>query len=78
VAARKNAGERRGGTGVDQRANEWVGQLQGDDVVLATVLCWRGRARVELSTVRPRTAAAALVGNEVPVEIGWPRVVEEH
>jgi hypothetical protein len=24
AAARKNAGERRGGTGVDQRANEWV------------------------------------------------------
>jgi hypothetical protein len=57
AAARKNSGERREGAVVDQRANEWVEELRDDDVVLATVLCWRGKARVVLPTVRPKAAA---------------------
>jgi hypothetical protein len=32
-------------------------ELRGDDVVLATVAWWRGKARVELPTVRPKAAA---------------------
>jgi hypothetical protein len=47
-------------------------------VVLATVSCWRGRARVELSTMRPSAAAAALVGDEAPIAIGGQRLVGEH
>jgi hypothetical protein len=37
-------------------------ELHRDDVVLARRLWWRGRARSELPTVRPKAAAAALVG----------------
>jgi hypothetical protein len=44
AAARKNAGERREGTVMHQRVNEWVVQLQGDDVVLFMVMWWLGTA----------------------------------
>jgi hypothetical protein len=50
----------------------------GDDVVLATVSCWRGKPRVELSTMRPRAAAAALVGDKTPIAIGRQWLVVEH
>jgi hypothetical protein len=46
--------------------------------VLARGLWWRGSARSELPTVRPKTAAAVLVGGEVPVEIGRQQRVIEH
>jgi hypothetical protein len=53
-------------------------ELHRDDVVLARGLWWRGRARSELPTVRPKAAAAALVGGEAPVAIGGQLMVEEH
>jgi hypothetical protein len=55
-----------------------VVELQGDDVVLARVLWWHGKARSELSTTRPKAATAALVGGEFPVEIGRQQRVVEH
>jgi hypothetical protein len=60
TAAKKNAGERRGGIVVDQRVTGWVGELHRDDVVLARVSWWRGEAQGELPTVRPKVAAAVL------------------
>jgi hypothetical protein len=53
-------------------------ELHRDDVVLAKRLWWRGRARSELPTVRPKAATAALVGGEAPVAIGGQLMVEEH
>jgi hypothetical protein len=44
AAARKNAGEHRGGTVMHQRVNGWVVQLQGDDVVLFIGLWGLGTA----------------------------------
>jgi hypothetical protein len=46
--------------------------------VLARVFWRRGKARGELSTTRPKAATAALVGGEVPVEIGRQQRVVEH
>jgi hypothetical protein len=57
AAAREIAGERREGAVVHQRVNGWVGQLQGDDVVLLRVMWWLGSTCNELPTVRPRAAA---------------------
>jgi hypothetical protein len=57
AAAREIAGERREGAVVHQRVNGWVGQLQGDDVVLLRVMWWLGSTCNGLPTVRPRAAA---------------------
>jgi hypothetical protein len=46
--------------------------------VLARVFWRRGKARGELCTTRPKAATAALVGGEVPVEIGRQQRVVEH
>jgi hypothetical protein len=46
--------------------------------VLARGLWWRGRARSELPMVRPKAAAAVLVGGEAPVEIRGQLMAEEH
>jgi hypothetical protein len=53
-------------------------ELHGDDVVLARESWWRGDARIELSTRRPKAAMAALVGDEAPVAIGGQQGVDEH
>jgi hypothetical protein len=45
-------------------------ELQGDDVVLARESWGCGNARIVLSTVRPKAATMALVGDEAPVAIG--------
>jgi hypothetical protein len=42
---------------VHQRVKGWVGQLQGDDVVLLGVMWWLRSTCNELPTVRPRAAA---------------------
>jgi hypothetical protein len=78
AAARVNTGDRRKGDVLDYRANGWVVGLHRDDVVLARGLWWRGSARSELSTVRPKAATAALVGGEAPIEIGRQLRVVEH
>jgi hypothetical protein len=75
---RMNTGDRRKGDVLDYRANGWVVGLHRDDVVLARGLWWRGSARSELSTVRPKAATAALVGGEAPIEIGRQLRVVEH
>jgi hypothetical protein len=46
--------------------------------VLARMFWQRRKARGELSTTRPKAAAAALVGGEVLVEIGRQQRVVEH
>jgi hypothetical protein len=51
AAAREIAGERREGAVVHQRVNGWVGQLQGDDVVLLRVMWWLGSTCNGLPTV---------------------------
>jgi hypothetical protein len=63
---------------LDYRANRWVVELHKDDVVLARGLWWRGSARSELPTMRPKVATAAFVGGEALVEIGRQQVVNEH
>jgi hypothetical protein len=73
-----NTGDRREGDVLDYRANGRVVELHRDDVVLARGLWWRGSARSELSTVRPKAATAALVGGEAPIEIGRQLRVVEH
>jgi hypothetical protein len=78
AAAKRKAGELREDDVLDYRANGWVVELHRDDVVLARVLWWREKARGELSTTRPKTATAALVGGEVLVEIGRQQRVVEH
>jgi hypothetical protein len=52
--------------------------LHGVDVVLARKSWWRGNARSELPTVRPKAATAALVGNKVRTEIREHQRVGEH
>jgi hypothetical protein len=53
-------------------------ELWGDDVVLATVSFWRGKARVELFTRSRRRRRTVVVGDEAPVEIGMQQRVAEH
>jgi hypothetical protein len=53
-------------------------ELWDDDVVLARELWWHGKARIVLSTVRPKAAAVALVEDEVPAAIGRQQRVVEH
>jgi hypothetical protein len=55
-----------------------VVELRGDDVVLARESWWRGDARSELSTMRPKAATAALVRDEAPTAIVGQQGVEEH
>jgi hypothetical protein len=44
AVARKNAGERRESSVMHERANGWVIQFQGEDVVLVRVMWWLGIA----------------------------------
>jgi hypothetical protein len=53
-------------------------ELHRADVVLAMGLWWRGKARSELSTMRPRAATVALVEDETLVTIGRQQRVVEH
>jgi hypothetical protein len=53
-------------------------ELHRDDVVLARGLWWHGKAQIVLSTVRPRAATVALVGDETLVTIGRQQRVFEH
>jgi hypothetical protein len=46
--------------------------------VLTKESWWRGNARSELPTVRPKAATAALVGNGAPAAIGGQQGVDEH
>jgi hypothetical protein len=55
-----------------------VVERRGDDVVLARESWWRGDARSELSTMRPKAATAALVGDEAPTAIVGQQGVDEH
>jgi hypothetical protein len=55
-----------------------VVELHGDDVVLARVSWWRGNARSELSTVRPKVATVALVGDRTLAAIGGQQGVDKH
>jgi hypothetical protein len=55
-----------------------VVELRGDDVVLARESWGCGDARILLSTVRPKAATAALIGDEAPVAIGRQQGVDEH
>jgi hypothetical protein len=55
-----------------------VVELWGDDVVLARESWWRGDARSELSTMRPKAATTALVGDEAKTTIVGQQGVEEH
>jgi hypothetical protein len=48
-------------------------ELRGDDVVLATVAWWRGKARVELSTRSRWRRRTVVVGDEAPGKLGRNR-----
>jgi hypothetical protein len=52
--------------------------LHGVDVVLVRDSWWRGNARSELPTVRPKAAMAALVGDGALAAIGGQQGVDEH
>jgi hypothetical protein len=53
-------------------------ELWDDDVVLARELWGCGTAWIVLSTVWPKEATMALVGDEAPVAIGRQQGVDEH
>jgi hypothetical protein len=55
-----------------------VVELHGDDVVPARESWWRGNARSELPTVRPKVATALLVGDRTLAAIGGQQGVDEH
>jgi hypothetical protein len=78
AAARRNTGDRQEGDVLNYRANGRVVELHKDDVVLARVLWWRGKARSELSTRSRRRRRTVAVGDEASVAIGKQQGVEEH
>jgi hypothetical protein len=78
AAARTDAGEHRESDAVHESLHKVVVELHGDDVVLARESGWRGRARSELPTVRPKAATAALVEDEAWTAIGGQQEVDEH
>jgi hypothetical protein len=67
AAAKFNTDDRWEGDVLDYRANGRVVELHRGDVVLATVLWWRGMARGELSTRIWRRRRTVAVGDEAPV-----------
>jgi hypothetical protein len=67
AAAKFNTDDHREGDVLDYRANRRVVELHRGDVVLATIMWWRGMARGELSTRSRRRRRTVAVGDEAPV-----------